>query len=243
MLRRERQLTQLHLSSRTQFLTTWQLSVAAVSAAADPTEWRQAVRDRKIRLGDLQNRSAEELIDSTLAEYLDQLSKEALLKRLDILNTKCQPAPKWSFARQEYRFDRDRIEHLDQERQAVIHRVRIEQVRVGIEDDLTFLKATCSYWIFIVASRYALDVDPIRHAFSVLQGSTDDPVVLTHRSILLTYISGNRNRERGDCPGFLWTRVHIRRRQATPSTADLASGGRAECLSGRTLGRVRATSA
>ena len=76
-----------------------------ISAAADPNEWRHAIRDRRIRVGDLAERPAEQLIHSALAEYLDQLGKEALLKRLDILSTKCQPAPKWSFADQEFRFD------------------------------------------------------------------------------------------------------------------------------------------
>jgi hypothetical protein len=165
-----------------------------VSAAADPEDWRTAIRERRVRIGDLGERTVEQLIDCIMAEFLDQFGKEALLKRLDVLNMKCQPAPRWSFAGQEYRFDRDRLERLDQERQSVIHRVQIEQVRVGIEDDLGFLMATCFYLIFMVANRYALDVDPIRRAFEELQSSTDDPVALNTSRARAHHLARNRDR-------------------------------------------------
>ena len=130
-----------------------------ISSFAAPQEWASAIEKRKVALADLKNSSFQALYDSFLSEYLDQLAREPLMKRLDLLNQKCQPAPTFSPEGRVYIYDVDRIRGVDLLRHEIIHRVALNRQFPSIEEDLKYLEETCCFLVFLVNQRYQLPLD------------------------------------------------------------------------------------
>lgn len=156
-----------------------------ISALLMRENWMGFVQDRKVVLSEVLSTPAVDIGRQMLENFVEQLSREPLLKRIDILNTKYQPAPAFNYNRDAYRFDRDRLTAIDLHRQRIIHQLELSRDKDDrTADDLLFLEATCFYLIFIVASKHGTAVDPMREALDAL-GSRSNSLQLAYERLLL----------------------------------------------------------
>ena len=121
-----------------------------------PENWVGFVQERKVLLSDALRRPANDIRDQLLEDYLDQLGRESMRKRVDILNERYQPAPPFAYEGRPYRFDRDRLEAIDRHLTGIIHRLELSGEATGLEeDDLFYLEASSFYFIHIVSPALA----------------------------------------------------------------------------------------
>jgi hypothetical protein len=157
-----------------------------ISAELMPERWIVLVQDRKITLAEVLHTPASEICQNFLTKYLDQLSRESLRTRVDLLNERYQPAPPFQYDGQPYRFDRDRLETIDLHRQRIIHQLELARGEHDSEaNDLAYLEATCFYFIDIVAQKHGIDIDPLREVIDALRMKPETPVQLAYEGLLL----------------------------------------------------------
>jgi hypothetical protein len=157
-----------------------------VSARLMPENWTGLVQNRKVTLGEALRTPAAEIGGQFLADYLDQLGRESMRTRVDILNQRYQPAPAFEYERRPYRFDRERLEAIDLHRQSILHKLELAREAEAREaDDLLYLEATCFYFIYIVAHKHGIALDPMREALDRLRSKSISPVQLSYEGLLL----------------------------------------------------------
>jgi len=157
-----------------------------VSALLMPDRWTNLIEDRKVNLSEVLQKPAPDISRQLLATYLEQLGRESLLKRLDILNERYQPAPAFQFNGQPYKFDRERLHNIDRHRQRIIHQLELSgNEENSVPDDLLYLEATCFYLIFIVSNKHAISVDPKWDVLDALRSKSSSPVKLAYEALLL----------------------------------------------------------
>jgi hypothetical protein len=141
------------------------------------------IERRKITLGEALETSPPEIAQRLLAKYVEQLSREPLLTRVDILNQKYQPA---TFDSKSYCFDRKRLSQIDQHRHRIIHQLALSGTEEGhIADDLLYLEGTCFYFISILSNKHGISVDPMAAIFEALESNASSPVKLAYEALLL----------------------------------------------------------
>jgi len=129
------------------------MDLCKIYRTASPQEWLENVKDRKISLGEANGKGFEELVTPALDLYLDQLSRESLIKKIDVLYSKCKPAPGWTSI-PGYVFDRARIERLDKNRQDIVHRYQTDS---KLSDrDVYYLLYTVTHLVLLVAHKYGV---------------------------------------------------------------------------------------
>lgn len=131
-----------------------------LSSLADPSTWNSAILQRKVSLEQVSKCSLQELLAEVSANYVEQLTKESLMKRLDTVNGYCQLVSPFILDGVMFRYDRDRVNRLDKLRQQIIHRpCEKMSFSTTIEDDLAFLENTCHFLVFMISKRYGIRND------------------------------------------------------------------------------------
>jgi hypothetical protein len=157
-----------------------------LSALLMPASWMGFIEGRKVALSEVLQTPAADIAQQLLADYLDQLGRESLLKRVEILNQKYQPAPPFQFDSQPYKFDRERLLQIDQHRQRIIHQLELSGSGENrVLDDLLYLEATCFYFIFIVSNKHAISIDPMSDVLDALGSKASSPFKLAYEALLL----------------------------------------------------------
>jgi hypothetical protein len=116
-----------------------------ISVHADPNAWAAAIKKRQVSIEDIENRTYEQIRDEHLGKYVSKLTRESLVKRLDLLNQRCRPVPPFYVRGKKYDYATARIKDLDILRQAIIHRVTIffgQQQMPSLDTDLNYFYAT-----------------------------------------------------------------------------------------------------
>lgn len=128
-----------------------------ISLLADPGAWMQDIVQRKVSVEQLQSSSLDQILADLRASYVEQLTKDALMKRLDTLNAKCQPVAPLRTDGVTYAYDRDRVKNLDALRHQIVHRPA-EQKRLPttLEDDLQFADNTCRFLTWMISQRHGI---------------------------------------------------------------------------------------
>lgn len=129
-----------------------------LSMEADPDDWANAINQRKVSIERVRSFSNDQLIKDELQDYGNQISRDALLKRVRILFNKCPPVP-FVLKVIPYTFDQGRLESLDKLRQQVVHRPTEKLSFPKIEDDLRFLHWTCDFFAWVVSKKYGLTLE------------------------------------------------------------------------------------
>jgi hypothetical protein len=143
-----------------------------VCAMAEPTDFLPMLGDRRIALRDVQRSTFPVLLNGAIKSYLDNLERESLPKKMDLLFRLCQP-PAGFEGVQGYQYDRDRLAQLDQLRHDYVHgRARLSRLPNG-DDDLLFLQHTGSFMVPLVHQHYGVGIDPYIFAggFGVIVGT------------------------------------------------------------------------
>jgi hypothetical protein len=130
-----------------------------VCSMAEPTDFLPMLADRRIALKDVQRSTFPVLLNTEIRRFLDNLERDPLSKKMDLLFKLCQP-PAGFEAVVGYRYDRDRLGQLDQLRHDYDNgRARLSRLPNG-DDDLLFLQHTGSFMVPLVNQRYGVKLDP-----------------------------------------------------------------------------------
>lgn len=86
-----------------------------VTALVAPRDWESVLDQRQIKISEARELKYEELLRKKLDEYFEQLERESLLKKADLLFARCKPPEKYD-PMHGYKFSRDRLKYLDEYR-------------------------------------------------------------------------------------------------------------------------------
>jgi hypothetical protein len=126
-----------------------------ISADMDIDLWTEQVLTTKVELRTTADNSFDDLKQRAVRDHVDKLSRESLLKRLDVLHTKYPPSGNFYFKGSRYNYDREKVYRVDRNRQDILHKVQFSGDLMTIEADLDFMEDTCFYLIHLVADHYS----------------------------------------------------------------------------------------
>ena len=127
-----------------------------VCSLAAPNDWEPFIVEQKVSLSDVKAADFETLFNQRLSQHVEALERNSLVKRVDRLFQLCKPSGYYS--RPGYSYDRDRLEKIDQDRQAVIHDDGV--VLRHVDTVLKFLFETGLFLFGMVNHRYGVRFDP-----------------------------------------------------------------------------------
>lgn len=130
-----------------------------VSSLVTPRDWESSVEKRKVELADARDLTFDELLKNKLNEFFEQLERESLLKKVDLLYSKCQPPPGWVVV-ENYTFDLSRLETLDKLRQEIVHRDGLGKAIPNADQEIEYMMSTSWHLMGLVNYKYNLKIDP-----------------------------------------------------------------------------------
>jgi hypothetical protein len=148
------------------------LSYLKVCSLARPADWEPLIAEKKASFADYYAKPQEAVREEMIQQKVEHLGKESLLKKVDTLFQLCKP-PKDFAPINNYSYDRDRLERIDDARHDIVHRNGIGKPVAGIDDDLDFILKTANYLLALVNSAYGVQINPAR-AFNLQ--ARPDPV-------------------------------------------------------------------
>jgi hypothetical protein len=129
-----------------------------VTFYAAPSDWFSFVEKRKVELADLQNSSADDLRHQKALEYVKQLSRESMVKRLETLHMVCVPKLKG-----EKPFTRwiltEELEKFDRLRHDVIHVRGFAQPIPDVQEEVLFALVFGVSALALVGKAYGLTAE------------------------------------------------------------------------------------
>lgn len=114
------------------------LKICAISA---PSSWANFVAKRKIHLSDAQDKSYSELLNLAINADLERLERESLLSKSDRIFQVCKPT-KSEYLTNGFRFDRQRLEGIDDTRHKIVHASDADWSIDNIHEDLAFMQSS-----------------------------------------------------------------------------------------------------
>lgn len=136
-------------------------SYLRVCSLIAPDDWQAQVDARKIDLKSVREQSYEDLRDGLIQARVDQIERESLLTKIDLLFALCRPPADYA-PLNNYLYDRARLERIDGERHAVIHGNGFVTPLPMIEDDLDYISKSAWFVMGLVNQRHDLQIDPRR---------------------------------------------------------------------------------
>lgn len=135
-------------------------SYLKVCSLAAPADWEAILKDRKVAFTSM-GRSREEIREELIHDKLDQLERESLLKKVDLLFQLCPP-PKDFAPINNYAYDRDRLEAIDNARHSIIHRDGMGKPISDIEETLEYISKTANFLMGLVNKKYGVQLNVIK---------------------------------------------------------------------------------
>jgi hypothetical protein len=135
-------------------------SFLRVCALASPTDWDPVIREKKVNY-DLVGKAPEAIREILILEKLEQLERESLLKKVDLLFRLCTP-PKDFAPIKNYSYDRDRLEIIDSTRHGIIHREGLGKSVPNIVDVLDFIANVANYLLALVNNKYGVQLNILK---------------------------------------------------------------------------------
>lgn len=135
------------------------LEYCRVTALAAPEQWEEDILKKQVSLAEIRDASFEKLFQQRLEKRFDQLSRESVIKKIDLLFARCQPPDKWS-PMTDYQFDSGRLEKLDKLRIDIVHEEALGSQIPNAEEETWYLLKTSIFLMGLVNYRYDLRLDP-----------------------------------------------------------------------------------
>lgn len=133
-------------------------SYLKVCSLANPADWEPIIAEKKASFAAYSGKPHDVLRDEMIKEKLEQLERDSLVKKVDILFQLCMP-PKGYAPLNNYAYDRDRLEKIDGARHAIIHRNGMGKPVANIDDDLDFISKTTKYLLALVNHKYGVQLN------------------------------------------------------------------------------------
>jgi hypothetical protein len=135
-------------------------SYCEVTALAQPEDWEPYIENKKVEFKLVKERKYEDLLKEAVEKRLKQLRNESLLEKADMLHKVCKPPANFA-PLNNYAYDRDRLEILDEARHRVVHGDSLGETLPNIESDLEYIGKTVNYFMGLVNERYGIQIDPL----------------------------------------------------------------------------------
>jgi hypothetical protein len=110
-----------------------------VCALISPDSYLPYVESKKVPFSEMRDSSVNEVLDSLIGEYLNQLERESLLKKIDLLHALCKPGSGFEPVRN-YKYSRERIGALDEDRHRRIHRRQVLSKWENAEVEMKYMQ-------------------------------------------------------------------------------------------------------
>ena len=124
-----------------------------------PVEWKRFVDTQKVTIGDLQDHTADELLQEKLTTHMDALERESLLKRVNRLFEVCKPAPGFDPVGN-FAYDSARLLSIDELRHRLTHGDRAATTIPDWAELQEYLMKTGLYMASMVNWKFGIRVDP-----------------------------------------------------------------------------------
>lgn len=128
---------------------------------ANAADWEPIIAEKKASFADYSGKTHNVIRHEMIQEKLRQLERDSLLKKADLLFQLCTP-PKGYAPINNYAYDRDRLEKIDDARHGVIHRNGMGKPVANIDDDLEFISRTANYLLALVNNKYGVQLNIIK---------------------------------------------------------------------------------
>jgi hypothetical protein len=136
-------------------------SYLKVCAMIAPEDWRNQIDARKVDLKTVREQKYEDLRDGLIQARLDQIERESIFVKIDLLFGLCHPPANYAPINN-YTYDRGRLERIDGERHTVIHENGFTTPLPTIGEDLEFISKTAWFVMGLVNQKHGLRIDPRR---------------------------------------------------------------------------------
>jgi hypothetical protein len=136
-------------------------SYLRVCSLAKPADWEPVIAEKKTSFSVHREKPLDVIRDEMIQEKLKHLERDSLLKKVDLLFQLCAP-PKGYAPLNNYAYDRDRLEKIDDARHGIIHRNGLGQPLVNIDDDLDYISRTANYLLALVNHKYGVQINAIK---------------------------------------------------------------------------------
>jgi len=126
-----------------------------ICAIAAPQEWGTFLGSRKVPLSEVATTPYADLLQRAIDGDLIRLERESLLAKVDRVFQICRPE-KTEYLTNGFRFDRDRLQRLDNLRHDVVHAPDGNWAFDTIYDDLQFLQSSGIHIFVMVGQQFSL---------------------------------------------------------------------------------------
>jgi len=134
------------------------MDLCRVCSLVRPTDFMRWVDQKRFSLADSQHKLWLDLLKMSVSDYLKTVERESIIKKLDLLFSLCQPPKKFE-PMAGYRYDRERIQALDDLRHRYVHGAYPAERLTKGDDDLVFLQRTSLFLLGLVNQRYGIHID------------------------------------------------------------------------------------
>jgi hypothetical protein len=133
-------------------------SYLKVCAMVDPAAWEDLIDAKKIDIKTMREKKYEDIRKELIQAKLDQLGRESLLVKIDLLFKLCTP-PKGYSPMNNYEYDRTRLERIDGERHGMIHENGFGTPLPTVPEDLEYMSKTAWFLMGLVNQKHGLRLD------------------------------------------------------------------------------------
>ncbi len=123
-----------------------------------PSDWETSVIKRKVSLEEIKKHTYKDILKGKVNEYVNGLDRESLLKKIDTLFLLCRP-PEGFAPLKDYKFDRERIENLDDMRHKIIHGSGITAPLKTCDKEIFYMHKSCYFLKCLVEHKYKLKIN------------------------------------------------------------------------------------
>jgi hypothetical protein len=127
--------------------------VCEAAALLSPPEWIGYIAKQQIAIAEIQSRTAEEITLDRLAAFIQQLSRDSIVKRMDRLLNALRPGKEYD-GLSDYVLNLDTIESYDRTRQDIVHKRLFDLKLDSLEDAIAYMEKSFLYFAFLVLWRH-----------------------------------------------------------------------------------------
>jgi hypothetical protein len=130
----------------------------SISFEAEPADWFQFVKNRKVEIDELLKSSAKDIGREEALQFVNQQKRESIIKRLNLLNSVCIPRLKGEKSATSW-IKQDQLEAFDQLRHRLIREQAFAEKFTGVEDQVLFAGLVGLSALWLVGKAYGLRAD------------------------------------------------------------------------------------
>ena len=132
-----------------------------VALAVAPADFHPRVANKTAKLTEFLTRGIDAVVTEKLHEWLEQVGRESLLRKVDLLYELTRPPTGFRPLLNDYVYERARLETFDAARHKVVHELAPPAIQGAILDgEIAYLGDTSRSFVALLHQRYGLRVHP-----------------------------------------------------------------------------------